>query len=76
MRTSRIEINPDVMLGKPVVRGTRIPVELVLRKLGEGATTGDLLDAYPKLTKHDIHACLVYAADTIAREETEIAEPA
>lgn len=76
MRTGRIEINPAVMLGKPVVGGTRIPVELVLRKLGEGATTGELLDAYPRLTKHDIHACLVYAADTIAREETEVTEPA
>ena len=76
MRTGRIEINPDVMLGKPVVRGTRIRVELVLRKLGEGATTGDLLDAYPRLTKRDIQACLVYAADTIALEETEVTEPA
>ncbi len=76
MRTGRIEINPGVMLGKPVVGGTRIPVELVLRKLGEGATTDDLLDAYPRLTKRDIHACLVYAADTIAREETVTTEPA
>jgi len=42
-----IEINPKVMLGKPVIRGTRIPVELILRKLGEGATEEDLLDAYP-----------------------------
>ena len=75
MRAGRIEINPDVMLGKPVVGGTRIPVELILRKLGEGATTDDLLDAYPRLTKHDIHACLVYAADTIAREETVTTEP-
>ena len=74
MRTGRIEINPDVMLGKPVVGGTRIPVELVLRKLGEGATTDDLLDAYPRLTDHDIHACLVYAADIIAREETMTTE--
>ena len=76
MRTGRIEINPDVMLGKPVVGGARIPVELVLRKLGEGATTDDLLDAYPRLTKHDICACLVYAADTIACEETVTTEPA
>ena len=76
MRTGRIEINPDVMLGKPVVGDTRIPVELVLRKLGEGATTDDLLDAYPRLMKHDIHGCLVYAADTIAREETVTTEPA
>ena len=70
MRTDRIEINPEVMLGKPVVVGTRIPVELVLRKLSEGATTTDLLSAYPRLTERDIHACLVYAADTIAHEET------
>ena len=76
MRTGRIEINPDVMLGKPVVAGTRIPVELVLRKLGEGATTGDLLDAYPRLGERDVHACLVYAADTIAREESVTTEPA
>ena len=50
----RIEINPDVMLGKPVIRGTRIPVELILRKLGEGATEDELLDAYPRLTGADI----------------------
>ena len=69
MRTDRIETNPGVMLGKPVVAGTRIPVELVLRKLGEGATTADLLSAYPRLTERDIQACLVYAANTIALEE-------
>ena len=75
MRAGRIEINPDVMLGKPVVAGTRIPVELVCRKLGEGATTADLLDAHPRLTERDVHACLVYAANTIAREESVTAEP-
>lgn len=64
----RIEINPAVMLGKPVIRGTRIPVELVIRKLGEGATEEDLLDAYPRLTREDIQAALVYAADTLAHE--------
>src|SRR5206468_10720415 len=53
-----IEINPRVMLGKPVIRGTRIPVELVLRKLGEGATEHDLLDAYPNLKSEDIRAAL------------------
>ena len=62
----RIEINPNVMLGKPVIRGTRVPVELILRKLGEGATAADLVDAYPKLTPDDIRAALVYAADTVA----------
>ena len=57
MVTDRIEVNPNVMLGKPVVRGTRIPVELILRKLSEGASTNDLLDAYPRLTVEDIYAC-------------------
>jgi uncharacterized protein (DUF433 family) len=46
--TERIEINPKVMLGKPVIRGTRISVELLLRK-AEGATEHDLLDAYPRI---------------------------
>ncbi len=68
--TDRIEMDPKVMLGKPVIRGTRIPVELLLRKLGEGATDEDLLDAYPRLKLEDIRAALAYAADAIAHEET------
>ena len=64
----RVEINPDVMQGKPVIRGTRVPVELLLRKLAEGATITDLLDAYPRLCADDIRAALAYAADTIAHE--------
>jgi uncharacterized protein (DUF433 family) len=67
--TDRIEINPRVMLGKPVIRGTRIPVELILRKLSEGASEADLLDAYPTLRREDVHAAIRYAADTIAHEE-------
>jgi uncharacterized protein (DUF433 family) len=54
----RIEINPKVMMGKPVIRGTRLTVELILRKLSEGATQRDLLEAYPKLTREDIHAAI------------------
>ena len=68
MTTDRIEINPAVMMGKPVIRGTRIPVELILRKLSEGATEADLLDAYPRLTRTDIQAALAYAADALAHE--------
>lgn len=64
----RIEVNPEVMLGKPVIRGTRIPVELILRKLSEGATETDLLDAYPRLTREDIQAALAYAASSLAHE--------
>lgn len=65
--TDRIK---NVMMGKPVVRGTRVTVELILRKLGEGATETDLLDAYPQLKKEDIQAAMAYAADTLAHEET------
>jgi uncharacterized protein (DUF433 family) len=66
--TERIEMNPGVMLGKPVIRGTRIPVELLLRKLAEGATIEDLLEAYPRLSAEDIRAALAYAADSLAHE--------
>jgi uncharacterized protein (DUF433 family) len=65
----RIEINPRVMLGKPVIRGTRIPVELIVRKLSEGADEKAIIEAYPKLTSADIHAALRYAADSLAHEE-------
>lgn len=63
-----IEINADVMMGKPVIRGTRIPVELVLQKLSEGASYADLLDAYPRLTEAGIYAALGYAAANLAHE--------
>jgi uncharacterized protein (DUF433 family) len=69
---ARIEINPNVMLGKPVIRGTRVTVELVLRKLGEVATYEDLLEAYPHLTESDIQAAITYAADMLAYEETVV----
>jgi len=56
------------MQGKPVIRGTRVPVELLLRKLAEGAAIEDLLDTYPRLAADDIRAALTYAAVTIAHE--------
>ena len=75
MVTERIEIDPGVMMGKPVIRGTRITVELILRKLAEGATEADLFGAYPKLTREDIRAAIGYAADTLAHEEIIIVTP-
>ena len=66
--TERIEIDPNVMLGNPVIRGTRLPVELIVRKLSEGATEADILDAYPRLVMEDIRAALAYAADLLAHE--------
>ena len=63
-----IAAGPGVMLGKPVVRGTRITVELILEKLGAGETVEDLLASHPRLTKEGIQAALVYARDTLAND--------
>ena len=63
-----IEIRPDIMLGKPVIKGTRIPVELVIRKLGEGGTIEELLDGYPARTRAQIRDALIYAADLLGNE--------
>jgi uncharacterized protein (DUF433 family) len=60
-----IVADPQVMLGKPVVRGTRITVELILEKLAAGETVDDLLVAYPRLERDDVQAALAYAADTL-----------
>jgi uncharacterized protein (DUF433 family) len=68
--TERIEINPKVMMGKPVIRNTRITVELILRKISEGTSEADLLDAYPELKREDIQAAAGFAADSVAHEET------
>lgn len=65
----RIEANPDIMLGKPVIKGTRITVELLLSKLGEGADVKDILSAYPHLKREDVMAALSYSADVVGREE-------
>jgi len=69
MRQQVIECRPDVMLGKPVFKGTRIPVELVLRKLGEGATEAEVLEAYPRLTRDHLQAAVLYAADVVKGDE-------
>jgi uncharacterized protein (DUF433 family) len=63
----RIEIDPDVMVGKPVIRGTRITVEIILHRFAEGYTLNDIREDYPHLTAADVHAALAYAADAVAR---------
>jgi uncharacterized protein (DUF433 family) len=69
MRYERIEINPDIMDGKPVIRGTRVPVELVLRKLGAGMSPDAIVVDHPRLTHDDIHAAQAFAADYLADED-------
>lgn len=74
MKHERISIDPDVMVGKPCIRGTRIPVDLILRKLGAGETTEDLLAAYPHLTADDIRAALTFAADWLTDSDIILSE--
>jgi len=65
MSQKLIVSNPAVMMGKPVVKGTRITVELILEKLGAGETIEQLLDAHPRLTREGIQAALSFAAETL-----------
>jgi uncharacterized protein (DUF433 family) len=69
MTHERIEANPGVMDGKPVIRGTRVPVELVLRKLGAGISPEAILADHPRLTRDDILAAQAFAADYLAAED-------
>jgi uncharacterized protein (DUF433 family) len=64
----RIEINPEVMGGKPVIKGTRVPVEIVLRKLGAGMTPEAIIRDHPRLMAEDIYAAQAFAADYLADE--------
>lgn len=63
MTHERIFVDPSIMMGKPCIKGTRITVELILRKLGAGRSFADLLQAYPRLTEDDLRAALAFAAD-------------
>jgi uncharacterized protein (DUF433 family) len=62
---NRIMTGTDVMLGKPVIKGTRITVEMVMERLASGWSVEQLLESYPVITEQDIHACLVYAAEAV-----------
>ena len=66
--TLHIESDPEKLYGKPVIINTRIPVDLILEKLAVGDTIDDLMEAYPKMTKDDVSACLLFAADSIKNE--------
>ena len=65
----RIEINPKVMLGKPVIKGTRITVEQLLRKLAAGISVQKILEDYPRLTEEDLQAAILFAAEALSTEE-------
>lgn len=66
--TLHIESDPEKLFGKPVIINTRIPVDLILEKLAVGDTIDNLIEAYPRIKKDDIAACLLFAADSIKNE--------
>ena len=66
----RIVCNPDILLGKPTIKGTRVPVSLILNLLAQGESFGDTVDAYPYISEDDIRAALLYASPRMNREET------
>ncbi|RYC67592.1 MULTISPECIES: DUF433 domain-containing protein [Spirosoma] len=60
--------DPNIMFGKPVIKGTRIPVDLILEKLGNGETMSQLLESYPRASEAALYACLLFASETIKNE--------
>ena len=58
----RIIVNPEILVGKPVIKGTRLAVEFIIDLLAQGWSEADILDSYPGLTQEDIRACLAYAS--------------
>lgn len=65
----RIEINPQIMLGKPVIKGSRITVEIVLQKLSQDISVDEILADFPRLTREDIQAAIAYAAVALSTDE-------
>lgn len=75
MYHEQIVVDPQVMAGKPVIKGTRLPVEQILRELADGLTIEAILDAHPRLTRESIYAAIAYAADVIALEDIYLNAP-
>jgi uncharacterized protein (DUF433 family) len=69
----RIVVDPKIMFGKPVIKGTRITVELILRKIADGMTEEQILEHHPHLVVEDIRAAAAFAADHLANEEIVVA---
>ena len=66
---SRIVVDTKVMAGKPVIKGTRVPVELIVRMVAQGISEKSILEEYPNLHQEDVRAALSYAADVVAHED-------
>ena len=66
--SDRIIVDPEILVGKPVVKGTRLAVEFIVGLLADGWTEADILSSYPNLTRDDVLACLAYAKDRLTSE--------
>jgi uncharacterized protein (DUF433 family) len=66
---NRIVVNPKVMVGKPIIKGTRISVDAIIRRFAEGLSLREILEEYPNLMEEDVKAALAYAARVLAGEE-------
>ena len=71
MKHERIEVNPDVMMGKPVIRGTRLTVEHIMEELSGGMSVSEILEAHPRLTKADIEAARIFADEYMTRSAAQ-----
>jgi uncharacterized protein (DUF433 family) len=69
VKHERIEMNPEIMAGKPVICGTRIPVDMILRKLGAGLSVEEILQDHPHIAREDVNAAQTFAADYISNDE-------
>lgn len=67
--SARIVLNPEVLAGKPVIRGTRLSVDFVIGLMADGWSEADILQNYPGLSRDDITACLAYARDVLRSEK-------
>jgi len=65
----RIVVDPRIMVGKPVIRGTRVPVDAIIHRIAEGDGIREILEDYPKLTKEDVKAALEYAESLVRGED-------
>lgn len=72
MPTIRISMNPKIMMGKPVIKGTRVTVEILLKKLAQNLVPKDILKDYPQLTEDDIKAAIDFAAESLGTESIHV----
>ena len=70
--SDRITVDPEIMMGKPTIKGTRITVEVLLRKLSQEIAPEKILEEYPRLEREDLQAALQFAADSVSTEELHL----